>query len=410
MDANELRALLEAAARELGTMAAQLPKDESDEDVDILFHEVLEAQDAVHDAVSCCTDLHVSSENPSEVLREAHVLRAEAVRSRDLAESRLWALQDEHAQLLQRLRQLSLEQQHRLDEQHVEADIAAVREATLVERCEHLDNEVRSLREDVDAKSQRLIASAALGHSLELNKRKLQRQHEGSLVENALARDILYLQQSTQAYLQQLSGECSNLDQSLELAQKQCADKMEAIQTEWSEQQAWYHNDMNALQTRLADLQQQYADRWRSTEIGARKNLDNKLQQAAEARHKIEEQLVALDEDWEKEAVASRELAEEQNRIMSDARQAALMEMETKLEARQHEMDKTVDTERRRCEAARRRHLKKVEDCQSEVVRNKQKIEELRSNYRRRDIRTPPGCPKGLTRPRSSLAPSPYRE
>merc|ERR1712228_866412 len=118
---------------------------------------------------------------------------------------------------------------------------------------------------------------------------------------------------------------------------------------------------MNALQTRLADLQQQYADRWRSTETSAREKLNNKLLQATEARRKIEEQLVALDEDWEKEAIASRALAEEQNRIMSDARHVALMEMEEKLEARQHEMEKTVGAERRRCEAARRRHLQKVE-------------------------------------------------
>ena len=40
------------------------------------------------------------------------------------------------------------------------------------------------------------------------------------------------------------------------------------------------------------------------------------------------------------EAIASRNLALEQNQIMSDARQAALSEMEAKLEARQHLGDK----------------------------------------------------------------------
>lgn len=405
MDAQELRALLEVAARELGAMAAQLPKDNSIDGVDLLFNEILEAQDAVDDAANCCADFHVACESPGDVLQEARALRAEAVRSRDLAESHLWTLQDEHAQLLNRLHNLSSEQQHRLEEQHNEADVAAAREATLVERCAQLDNEVRSLREDVDAKSQRLIASTALGHSLELNKRKVQRQHEGSLVENAIAREILHLQQSTEAYLQQVSVECSNYDQSLEVAQKQCADKMEALQSEWSEQQARYHNDMNALQTRFADLQQQYADRWKSNETSAREKLDNKLLQAAESRRKVEEQLVALDEDWEKEADASRKLVEEQNRIMSDARQVVITEMEEKLEARQQEMEKTVDTERRRCEAVRRRHLEKVEDSQGDIALYKQRIEELSSNYRRRHTRTQQGCRVDSY---LRLAPSPY--
>merc|ERR1712176_980828 len=120
---------------------------------------------------------------------------------------------------------MGMQQQMRLEQQRAEADAAAARETVLVERCEQLDNEVRGLRKDVDAKNKRLIASSGLGRVLELNKRKLERQHEGSVVGNAVAREILELHQSTESYSEWVSDECNKIDQSLESAQKSCADK-----------------------------------------------------------------------------------------------------------------------------------------------------------------------------------------
>merc|ERR1712050_533027 len=113
----------------------------------------------------------------------------------------------------------------------------------------------------------------------------------------------------------------------------------------------------------------------------------------------MEEQLAKLDEEREREAVASRELVEEQKQVMFEARQSALSEMEAKLAARKKHMSEQVYAERRRCEVVRRRELRKAEDNQQEVLRCKKHISELSSAYRRRRYR----CVAAST-PRSNVA------
>merc|ERR1712224_50334 len=85
--------------------------------------------------------------------------------------------------------------------------------------------------------------------------------------------------------------------------------------------------------------------------------------------------------------MASRELAEEQNKIMAVAREVALSEMRAQLRARQLDIEEQVAGERRRCESVRNRHLQKTADCQQEVLRYKQCIEELNMGYRRKSQR-----------------------
>lgn len=413
MDALELRVLLEAAARELNSVASQLPNDDWDEAVLNVHDEITEARVAVEEvaaACDCALTFGTAGQETSKVLYEARSLSAEATRARDLAEARLWAFQDEHAELLERLRELSLQQQERLDEQRLETDLAASKEAGLVERCAQLDNDVRALRKDVDAKSQRLIASSSLGHSLELNKRKLRRQHEGSLVENAVAREILDLQQSTEAHLQRVSGKCGEVDQSLELAQKRCAEKMEGLQSEWSEQRAKYEANMTSFQKWHLDLQQEYDDRWRSTAKSAKQVMETRTQHTTKSKLMVEQEIFTLDEEWEREAIASREVAEDQDRMMSDARQAALCEMEAELHARQHDMEDQVASVRRQCEAARDRQLQKTADFQQEVLRYRKKIGELNSGYRSKTQRATPTCstPRGRQTPILTASSGPF--
>merc|ERR1711939_1280658 len=167
---------------------------------------------------------------------------------------------------------------------------------------------------------------------------------------------------------------------------------IEVLQSEWSEQRAEYEANMTLLENRLHDLQQQYEDRWRATERSARQQLEIRLQQAAESRKTVEQEILRLDEEWEKDAIASRELTEEQDQIMSEARQAALSEMAAKLQERQEEMEEQVVGERRRCQALRNRHLRKIADSQQEVLRYKKNIEELSAGYRRKPQRSTPSC------------------
>merc|ERR1711907_227834 len=128
---------------------------------------------------------------------------------------------------------------------------------------------------------------------------------------------------------------------------------MEGLQAEWSEQHAKYESDMSILQNRLVDLQQDYEERWRTTEKSARQVIESTSRQAAEARTKVQQEILRLDEEWEREAMASRELAEEQNKIMAVAREVALSEMQAQLRARQLDIEEQVAGERRRCESVR---------------------------------------------------------
>merc|ERR1712194_277593 len=135
---------------------------------------------------------------------------------------------------------------------------------------------------------------------------------------------------------------------------KSCADKMEALQTEWSEQRAKYEGGMAALQAQLLDVQQSYEDRWKATEQKAKEKLDSKVQMATGQRRKKEDQLAKLDEEREKEAIASRRTVDAQKQVMFDAREAAFADMEAKLEARTQEMGEKVNAERRRYDVMRR--------------------------------------------------------
>jgi len=413
MDAAELKALLQAAARELSSVASQLPKDDQHEAMLCISSDINEAREAIEQAVAACGHgPSFGTGGPpatSTVIREAAFLRTEAVRARDVAEVQLWALQDDHMAQLVRLHELSEQQRQRMDEQNVEAVSAAFKEAALVERCGKLDSEVRGLRKDVDEKSQRLLASSARGHALELKQRRLQRQHEGSLAENAVARDILALQQRTEAYLQRVSADCGAVDLSVESAQKKCADKFEGLQSKWSEQHSKYHTDMSSLEIKLADLQQEYDGRWRSTERNARQLMDNRAQHASEARQAVEQEILTLDQEWEKEALTSRQLAEQQDRMMANARQAALAEMEGRLQTRRMDMEEQVAAEHKRCEALRNRHFRKAQDCQQEVLQYKQNIEELSLGYRCKARSRPSttSTPRGLRKPPARSSPTP---
>lgn len=393
MDASELEALLKAAARELISVVEDLHRDDEHEASSACKTEITEARKIIENvaALCCSSPMHgiscMNNIEQSEVFCEARSLRDQAVRARDVAEANLLALQDEHTEMLEHMHKLSLQQRQCLEEQRAEVDHASAREAALVERCEQLDCEVRALRRDVDAKNKCLIASSTLGHSLELNKRRLQRQHEGSLIENAIAKEILNLQQSTEAYLHHANAACIKVDQDLEAAHKRCAEKMEGLQSELCEQKMRYESDVATLQTRLLDLQTGYEERWRSTEKNARQVIDGKSQKASEARQTLEQEIQRLDEEWEREAIASRALVEEQNRRMADARQLALAEMETKLGARQRDMEEQANIQRRRCESQRNHHVQKAVNCRSEVIRYKKYINDLNLGYRRKPKR-----------------------
>lgn len=178
-------------------------------------------------------------------------------------------------------------------------------------------------------------------------------------MENAVAREILDLQQSTEAHLQWVGDECSKADQSLELAHNRCADQMEGLQFKWSEEQAKYNADMASLEVQLQDLQREYEERWKSNEQSARQVINSRLQQANAARQEVEGEIRRCDEEREKEDIAALELAEGHKRIMSDARQATLSDMESKLQARQRDMEEQVAAEHQRCEALRHRHLRR---------------------------------------------------
>mmetsp|Transcript_44320 Transcript_44320/g.77798 ORF Transcript_44320/g.77798 Transcript_44320/m.77798 type:complete len:449 (-) Transcript_44320:238-1584(-) len=381
MDPEDLQALLSAAAREIGAVAAELSSEVENEKADPVYLEVLEARSAVDDAIQAAKLIKTE---PTEVAREALALRAEAVRARDVAESRLWAIQDEHAELLEQLQRLTSERARKSEELRLEAAAAAAREADLIARCDELGDEVRWLRADVDRKSQRLIASSTLGHSLDLSRRRLQRQHDGSLEENTVAREILELQQSTEKYLQRMEEEGVAVNESLVGAQKSFQERMEKLQTEWSEQQARYQDEMATLSAKLTELQREYEERWSRTERESREKLEEKARVAAEVRANFEEKLANLDQEWKDEAAAARDAMDRQKQSLVEARQGAVADMEGKLVERRRELQAKVDVERQKCGVLRNKQQRRIAEFEGEVNRYKKHISDLSASYRSR--------------------------
>jgi len=390
MDTAELKALLEAAIRELASVAAQFP--DGDEHFLPAREEIHRAHSALEFAVSCGKPSSKpaiaggGAGFPSEVVREAWSMRAGALRAHHVAQAQLRTLQDEHTELINQLHHLTQVQSCEA-EQHRSAAVSASRgEEDLLEECQRLEVQVKAMQAEVVAKSKRLATCKSLGHNMSMNQRRLQRKHEDTLAENAVSREILALQQSTAAHLRKALEHQEELGESLASAHRDCAEKCRTLHEEWSEQQADYERKMSVFERRLETLKEQYIQRWNFTEKHTREKLEEQVQISVTARSDFLRQFSEIDKNCEHESQARQEQIHRLHRMVIEAREQAVSHMEEKLEEQRKDLHAKVDIERDRCHTLRQKQLVHAETFAREMQHYKSHIGKVRDNYRSRAL------------------------
>mmetsp|Transcript_10718 Transcript_10718/g.33363 ORF Transcript_10718/g.33363 Transcript_10718/m.33363 type:complete len:426 (-) Transcript_10718:52-1329(-) len=409
MDAGELQALLEAAARELAAVTAELPADGE------LAAEVSSALEA---AASACGEAAAAAARPGgaqpgacdegdEVAREARALRAGAIRARDTAEARLRGLQQERADLLERMQQLTEVRSDRAKENEALCQAAHAGEAELLVECEEFDRQVAELQSNVRAGSEKLLARGIHGRLLNRRRRELQRQHARSAAENVGAQQVLQLQRDAEVHLQEVEEQHHKVGESLAVARRDCVERAEALWEKRTEQQERFRQEASELEARLEELHRTHESRWTATDAETRRRLTERAKQAAEARTALERRIAELDAERESEAAAWRAQLEHQKRILEEERESVMAELEAKLSEKRRQLKERADEERGRCSRVRSQHLRRAEDHMQEVQRYRRNIDRVSENYRARQVSQPPPRLAPLPPASSMMAASP---
>eukprot|EP00747_Dinoflagellata_sp_TGD_P164491 gnl/TRDRNA2_/TRDRNA2_184486_c0_seq1.p1 gnl/TRDRNA2_/TRDRNA2_184486_c0~~gnl/TRDRNA2_/TRDRNA2_184486_c0_seq1.p1 ORF type:complete len:434 (-),score=123.80 gnl/TRDRNA2_/TRDRNA2_184486_c0_seq1:21-1322(-) len=380
MDADELRPLLEAAARELAAIANLLPESLGDAgDGRSWRAQILEARQAI-DLAS--TTVPAKAVEVDEVLLEARALRADAFRSRDVAEAQHWALQDEHAGLLRELGRLTATQASNTQERLTAAEAAAAHEAALVAECADLQAKVVALRCDVRAGTQRLQSSTAFGHQLDLAGRKLRRNHDTVMMDNGVAQEILHIENSTNGLMRQVEEECTKNEAHIVDAKDLFLTRLNALKAEREEQERRYNEEIQGLETKLRELQEDYEQQWRAQEQYTRNKLSDKIQEAQRAKESVSEVFSSLDAEHQAEVLASREAIEKLEAAMKEELEAAQARLDGQLDGRRIEIQRILTAERSRCSAMREKFQQAAEAQKQEAARYKEYIKNLEEEYR----------------------------
>mmetsp|Transcript_57131 Transcript_57131/g.125477 ORF Transcript_57131/g.125477 Transcript_57131/m.125477 type:complete len:472 (+) Transcript_57131:50-1465(+) len=418
MDDGEVRALLEAASRELALVHAEIrpPKTAvaGQEAAPLLVSharsEVASAQSAADEAIrtwvglpTCGADLDgVEEEDRTEVLLQAWRLRASAVRDRDKAEARLQALRGERAELLLRLAQLTSESREGDGEDTLMSSTSAVSEdpseGPLLAECEALEARARTLQHEVAMRSKRLTAQAQFGVVLGRRRRAIRRRHGRSAAEGERSREILSIQRSTIEHLKYVAEQCGEVDQAISAMQRDCESKAEQLQSEWSAQQARYQEEAAQLEQKISDLQQECNERLEASEQEMERRLEERRRLADEERARVNRQMEELDEQRESELAKAREEVDRQQQILVEARESAFGKVEAKLSEKRQELQARSDAERFRCEAQREKLLYKADCMAAEVRHYRSNIDKMNENYRLRQVTRPqsPGSPRSV--------------
>jgi len=395
MEPGELELVLDALVQELGEIASQLVANVGDAKA---AEKVREARNGVKASLQACTLLDVESEDSSgigdvdqtgELVREARGRWLAALSGRDSSEARLRGLQVERAKYQQEHKEMTEARAASGAEAHEALQARLSSEARLLQECEELDRQAEELQAKVRMKSDVCLAHDVHGWWQNRRRRDAQRRHAKSSAENIKAREILYLQRSTAEHIRNVDQRLDEVDETMALAQNDNQDRVESLRMKWTEQQNRYRDEAEELQARLVELQGIYEERWSSTEIMARRRLEEKSRLALEARGILLQRIAELDAEREHEAAASVAKVAEQKRRVDEARQHMESELQAKMEETRRQLQDRSVLESTRCGLARSRHLHKAEDHAKEVEKYRRGIEQVSENYRARKLLQP---------------------
>mmetsp|Transcript_8713 Transcript_8713/g.16507 ORF Transcript_8713/g.16507 Transcript_8713/m.16507 type:complete len:447 (+) Transcript_8713:45-1385(+) len=393
MEPGELESVLEALVRELGEIAGQLAGARDDNSAD----KVREARDDVKESLQACTS-DVENEDSSglgdvdqtgELVREARGRWLVALSGRDSSETRLRGLQVERAKYQVQHYEFTEARNASAEEAHETFQARLAREAQLLKECEELGSKAAELQSTVRMKSDVCLSSDVHGWWQNRRRRDAQRRHALSAAENIKAREILFLQRSTAEHIRNVDQRLDEVDETMALAQNDNQDRVESLRMKWTELQNRYRDEAGELQARLAELQRIYEERWTTTEIGARRRIEEKSRLALEARGTLLQRIAEVDAEREREAALSSKKVEEQKRRVEEARKQMENALQAKMEETRRKLQERSELESTRCGLARSKHLNMAEGHAREVEKYRRGIEEVSENYRARKLLQP---------------------
>jgi len=211
-----------------------------------------------------------------ELVREARGRWLVALSGRDSSEARLRALQVERAKYQVQHREMVEARKASGEEAHNALETRLASEAKLLKECEELDRQAAELQSLVKMRSDVCLSHDVHGWWQNRRRRDARRRHALSAAENIKAREILYLQRSTAEHVRNVDQRLDEIDETMALAQNDNQDRAESLRMKWTERQNRYRDEAEELQARLAELQRIYEERWTTTEIMARRRLEEK--------------------------------------------------------------------------------------------------------------------------------------
>lgn len=389
-------ALLEAAARELALLPQAfevLPGGRgggaAGGKVQVALAEVQEARIALERAAQSWGGSGICSGGYSDALSEASAFCGAATREREDAEARWQSLRADRAGAFRRLRQLQDEQ---MDADKSWRDVeneGSEQERQLIAECQELEEESNSASSLLQASSVQLQQRAIIGLMFDRRKKQAERKCAENAYRSEASTEILDIQASTDAHLKDVYRRCAELEMTSAAEHRMSDERTEQLHAAWATQQERFHNQEQALEHELREFHSEYASRWEDAERSSRRKLQEKAKHASEACTDLQRRLAELDVERESEAAMRRERLEEEKQLLSEAKERAMVELQTEFRKQQQEIQARVDAERERCGRLRGQQMRKTDDLTREVTGVRASIERVRDNYRSGQARTP---------------------
>eukprot|EP00929_Paragymnodinium_shiwhaense_P053296 TRINITY_DN26673_c0_g1_i1.p1 TRINITY_DN26673_c0_g1~~TRINITY_DN26673_c0_g1_i1.p1 ORF type:complete len:444 (-),score=146.43 TRINITY_DN26673_c0_g1_i1:81-1412(-) len=378
----ELRSVLENAARELSAVADALPlkaAPATQEACDALLRAEGLAEEVA--AGVGLDEIDYAAVSGDALLDQAYELRAEATLKRDGAQAELAELRSKRTELLSRFELLTESSAQDAERRRELSQEANAQEGDLQARCDAVEEQVRILRESVQRRNRKLFALNDQSHVLGLSQRKLQRRHDSTMVQNEVAREILELRRSVKDYLKGLRRRQKEVGNFLLVAQTSCSQRLHELQGEWHEQEDKYQRETSSLEDRLLTLDEDYERRWQATEADEHRMMEEKTKKLEDARLRFEAQFAEMDEALSSEKAASQEQAEKNKAVLIEERERLRAAMDAKLAATRSEMNQRVEVERRRCSAIREKQYRRCRVLSAEVNHYADLLQDVQDSY-----------------------------
>lgn len=417
--AEEHRSVLQALSQELKTLESQLAAAASEFvcPVGILAAtsqrlegarlELVSAQQCVQEALGKDVDdewLCPAEEAPE--LAQAAELRRSAQQERQAAEATLLQQRATRVELLQRLQEVTRQNQKAIDQRQVELDKEAAIERQLKATCEAWERETEEIREEVLAQGRRLDARNTVTSFFQVPPRDAARRQAKAQQEAEEAKVILQLKRISDSHLSKVHGEQNKIEEKIDGLRAKHEKRMGELQEQWQIRKQKHEAEVGELQKELAEMDAAFEARWAEEDEKLKLMLEQQEIRGQEAIAQLEAELLRQSDALRSEVQAVQEESSLQEVDLKEVGDSMESEIKAQLELKKQAIMDSSDADIHRFQSIRKSNEKVTEDLIEEAKLFRQGIEYLRDVY---SNHTPQKASWRRTRAAATCpAPSPY--